>query len=86
MIGYSTYLWHEGDLLEEAADLLQRVQRILEGGDGLGGGSGLGGSVLRTAPLTPKELLFTMLLALSVFPIEFLRKLVLRLFGNKKGF
>jgi len=46
----------------------------------------LGGSVLRTAPLTPKELLFTMLLALSVFPIEFLRKLVLRLFGNKKGF
>ena len=46
----------------------------------------LGGSVLRTAPLLSSELSFTMLLALSVFPVDILRKLLLRLFGKKDGF
>lgn len=46
----------------------------------------LGGSVLRTAPLTPKELLLTMLLSLSVFPAEIIRKALWRLFGKKNGF
>jgi len=46
----------------------------------------LGGSVLRTAPLSLKELSSTMLIALSVFPVEFLRKLVWRLMGKKDGF
>ncbi len=46
----------------------------------------LGGHVLRTAPLTPSELGYTMLLSLLVFPAEFLRKLLLRLFGGKNGF
>ncbi len=46
----------------------------------------LGGKVLRTAPLTPSELSYTMLLALSVFPAEFLRKLLWRLRGHKQGF
>ena len=46
----------------------------------------VGGSVLRTAPLTPSELFFTMKMALCVFPAEILRKLLLRLFGKKKGY
>ncbi len=46
----------------------------------------LGGSVLRTMPLTPEELGFTLLLALSVFPAELLRKLLWRLRGKKGGF
>ncbi len=46
----------------------------------------LGGSVLRTAPLMPRELMFTMLLSLLVFPAEFIRKLLLRLRGKKTGF
>ena len=46
----------------------------------------LGGSILRTAPLLPSELLFTMLLSLSVFPVDFLRKLIYKIFGSKDGF
>lgn len=46
----------------------------------------LGGSVLRTAPLTPKELCTTMLLSLSVFPADFLRKLLWRFFVGKEGY
>jgi magnesium-transporting ATPase (P-type) len=47
----------------------------------------VGGSVLRTIPLTERELAFTMLVSLSVFPAELLRKLVWRLLkGRKKGF
>ncbi|MBE6538044.1 MAG: calcium-translocating P-type ATPase, PMCA-type [Ruminococcaceae bacterium] len=43
----------------------------------------LGGSVLRTAPLTFPELRATLVLALSVFPVDFLRKTILRLLGSK---
>ena len=46
----------------------------------------LGGSVLRTAPLTQKELGFTLLLSLAVIPAEFLRKLLWRLFSKKHGY
>lgn len=46
----------------------------------------LGGSVLRTAPLTARELLYTMLIALSVIPVELIRKLIWRLRGKKNGF
>ena len=46
----------------------------------------LGGSVLRTAPLTPSELGFTLSVALLVFPIELMRKIFWRLRGNKNGF
>ncbi|MBQ9086378.1 MAG: calcium-translocating P-type ATPase, PMCA-type [Clostridia bacterium] len=46
----------------------------------------LGGEVLRTMPLLAQELRFTLLVALSVFPAEFLRKLLWRLFGKKEGF
>ncbi|MBR2721218.1 MAG: calcium-translocating P-type ATPase, PMCA-type [Clostridia bacterium] len=46
----------------------------------------LGGSVLRTAPLLPRELLLTMLLSLSVFPADLLRKALCRLFGKKNGY
>ena len=46
----------------------------------------LGGSILRTAPLVKDELLFTLFLALSVFPIDILRKLILKIFGKKEGF
>ena len=46
----------------------------------------LGGSVLRTAPLLYEELGFTMLLALSVFPVDIMRKLFLRFLGKKEGF
>ncbi len=43
----------------------------------------LGGSVLRTLPLTWIELRATLVLALMVFPVDFLRKAILRLFGSK---
>lgn len=46
----------------------------------------LGGSVLRTAPLTPSELGFTLSVALLVFPIELIRKIFWRLRGHKNGF
>lgn len=44
----------------------------------------LGGSVLRTAPLELEELLFTMLVSLSVFPAELLRKLLWKL-GKRRN-
>ncbi len=46
----------------------------------------LGGSVLRTAPLTARELAVTSLLALSVFPAEILRKAWRRWRGRKEGY
>ena len=46
----------------------------------------LGGAVLRTAPLTLKELGVTSLIALSVVPAEFIRKIVWRIFGGKGGY
>ena len=46
----------------------------------------LGGAVLRTAPLTAAELGVTSLLALSVFPAEFLRKVWRRLSGKGEGY
>ena len=46
----------------------------------------LGGSVLRTVPLTARELLVTMALSLSVFPADILRKAVLRLRKKKSGY
>ena len=46
----------------------------------------LGGPVLRTVPLTLNELKITLLLALSVFPADLIRKILLRLIGKKRGF
>ena len=46
----------------------------------------LGGSVLRTAPLTARELLVTMLLSLAVFPAELIRKALWRLRKKKRGY
>ena len=46
----------------------------------------LGGSVLRTAPLTLAELGFTFSLALLAIPTEFLRKILWRLCGKKTGY
>ncbi len=46
----------------------------------------LGGHVLRTLPLTCRELLITLAFSLLVFPAEMLRKCVLRLFGKKGGY
>ena len=46
----------------------------------------LGGTVLRTVPLTPYELLFTMSLAALVFLFELLRKIVWKLTGDGEGF
>ena len=43
----------------------------------------LGGSVLRTLPLTWQELRATIVPALMVFPMDFLRKAFLRLIGSK---
>ncbi|MEE0969550.1 MAG: calcium-translocating P-type ATPase, PMCA-type [Clostridia bacterium] len=43
----------------------------------------LGGSVLRTLPLTFEEIRSTLLLSLLVFPFDFLRKAALRLIGSK---
>ncbi len=45
----------------------------------------LGGSVLRTAPLTFEELKATLVLALMVFPVDFVRKAFLRLSGSKNA-
>lgn len=46
----------------------------------------VGGSVLRTAPLTGRELLITMLISLTVFPADFIRKLLWRFFVGKRGY
>ena len=46
----------------------------------------LGGAVLRTVPLSIEELKITLLLALTVFPADLLRKFALRLVGKKRGF
>ena len=46
----------------------------------------LGGSVLRTVPLSAHDLAFTMGLAALVFPFEFVRKIFWRLLGEKGGF
>jgi calcium-translocating P-type ATPase len=46
----------------------------------------LGGSILRTAPLTPKEMLVTMLLSLAVFPADAIRKSIHRLFKKRGGY
>ena len=46
----------------------------------------LGGSVLRTIPLTVSELGYTLMLSLSVVPFEFLRRAIWRLRGKKNGF
>lgn len=46
----------------------------------------LGGSVLRTVPLSLSELWFTMSLALLVFPADIVRKITRRLSGKKEGF
>lgn len=48
----------------------------------------LGGSVLRTAPLTAGELRLALMLALAVFPAELIRKCVLRLLpsGKRMGY
>ncbi len=46
----------------------------------------LGGDVLRTAPLTSSELLYTLGVSLLVFPAEACRKLLWRLSGHRDGF
>ena len=46
----------------------------------------LGGAVLRTAPLLARELGYTMLLALTVFPADLIRKLIRKFSGKKDGF
>ena len=46
----------------------------------------LGGSVLRTAPLLPRELCFTFAISVLVFPADLVRKLIWRLFGGKRGY
>ena len=46
----------------------------------------LGGEVLRTAPLTASELLYTFWISLLVFPAEGGRKLLWRLRGHTDGF
>lgn len=46
----------------------------------------LGGTVLRTVPLKPAELLWAMAFSLLVFPAEFLRKLLWRIRGRRGGF
>ena len=46
----------------------------------------IGGAVLRTAPLTLEELGVTFLMALTVFPAEFLRKAWRRLSGKSEGY
>ncbi len=43
----------------------------------------LGGAVLRTMPLTPRELLFTLLLSLSVLPVGWIHLLHRRLSGKR---
>ncbi|MBQ9778902.1 MAG: cation transporting ATPase C-terminal domain-containing protein, partial [Clostridia bacterium] len=44
----------------------------------------LGGSVLRTVPLLPRELLFTLLLALTVLPIGWLQLIWRRLAAKER--
>ena len=46
----------------------------------------LGGSVLRTAPLTARELFITLAFSLCVIPAEFLRKILFRIFRGRKGY
>lgn len=46
----------------------------------------LGGAVLRTAPLTGRELVVSLCLAAAVFPAELIRKLIWRSFFGKRGF
>ena len=46
----------------------------------------LGGSVLRTVPLTVAELWYTMMLSLTVIPFEFVRRMIWRIRGKKNGF
>ncbi len=46
----------------------------------------LGGSVLRTAPLTVGELALTALLALTVIPFDFVRKLIWRMVAGRRGY
>ena len=46
----------------------------------------LGGSLLRTAPLTVRELLLTLALSFSVFPAELARKALWRLRGKRGGY
>ena len=46
----------------------------------------LGGSVLRTVPLTARELLVTFSVALGVLPAELCRKLLWRLCGRRGGY
>lgn len=46
----------------------------------------LGGTILRTVPLEPSELLFSLLMALAALPAGFLHTLILRLFGRKEGY
>ena len=46
----------------------------------------LGGSVLRTVPLSASELGFTMGLAAIVFPAELVRKIITRFFGGRGGY
>jgi hypothetical protein len=46
----------------------------------------LGGNILRTAPLSVRELSFTLLISLLVFPSDMLRKLLWRLIMGKKGY
>ena len=46
----------------------------------------LGGSVLRTSPLTLRELGVTAAMALCVFPFELIRKILWRVFFGKRGY
>jgi len=46
----------------------------------------LGGSVLRTTPLTSRELLYTLSISLIVVPADFARKLLWRILGKKNGY
>ena len=46
----------------------------------------LGGSLLRTLPLSVDELLYTLGLSLCVLPAEMLRRIAWRLMGKKNGF
>ena len=46
----------------------------------------LGGTVLRTVPLRPRELLWAMAFSLLVFPADLLRRLIWRLRGRQEGF
>lgn len=45
-----------------------------------------GGEILRTTPLSVKELSFTLLCAITAIPFEFLRKVIWRFSGHSEGF